>query len=74
MFTSLFMIILLCLSSVHLIIEPKVRLEFDLFSKQMNTNKVFSRVKIETLKKKARNFHKQRNLFTTQNFKNVIVT
>ena len=49
MLTSLFMNTLLYLSFVRLIIEPKVGLEFDLFTKQTNTNKVFSRVKVETL-------------------------
>jgi len=74
MLTSLFMNTLLCLSFVHLIIEPKVGLEFDLFTKQTNTNKVFSRVRLKLSKKKARVIHKQLSLFTTQYFKNVIMT
>ena len=46
MFTSLFMNILLCLISVHLIIKSKVGLEFDLFTKQMNINKHFPKLSL----------------------------
>ena len=41
MFTSLFTNTLLCLSLICLIIEPKVRFELSLFTKQMNINKYF---------------------------------
>ena len=38
---------LLCLNLTHLIIESKLRLELDSFAKQMNINKLFSRVELK---------------------------
>ena len=35
---------LLCLRLIHLIIESKLRLEFDLFAKQTNINKLSKRI------------------------------
>ena len=43
---SLFMNTLLCLNLVRLIVELKLELEFDLFTKQMNINKHFPKLSL----------------------------
>ena len=50
---------------LFLIIEPKLKLEFDLFVKQININKIKKKRKKKKKKDRAWTVHKQLGSFTT---------